>query len=197
MKPVAFFRKFEPLVPDLKAGPPPGHIKYFVQLFLLRMITLLGTLHSDVASDPERLRNVVSDVEYDHIFTEGMSKGAAVEAVDAEWSQIVSEVERDFPKVDVNLLDPVIGQGREAEYIEHELGTVNNTKVTYLDDQQATEQIIYTLKDKLWHDINGTRLFGGISKEQLEEKLISESAEREDVMGYFRRLRDREVNDFS
>lgn len=164
------------------------------------MITLVGTLHSDVRSDPGELENVLASTRFDHLFTEGMSGDTINQELTQNTDQILSGVEDElggaFSQASFEYMTQNLQQGAEPDYIENEVGVLEPEDATFLDNPHSLEQSIYTIKEHLSAEIEGTRPVKGISKQNLEQKLITENASRDDFMDYFRHLRDQGVKDF-
>lgn len=163
------------------------------------MITLVGTLHSDVRRKSERLRNVVSALDPDHLFTEGMSLETIKREEEENLEHIYREVDRQLDleitwerfEEDFN----GIVQGPEPDYIEHEIGTLDPENITFLDDNRSLEHSIYTVKELLDVFQNGSDDVGGITQKELEQKIIQGTSSKEDFLDYFRNLRDKGVNE--
>ena len=154
------------------------------------MINLVGTQHSDVKNNTDLLENVILAKDFDHVFTEGISR-EAFEQVSLQ--ELVDEVESSIGRELEQLGKNPVDQGPEPEYFTNN-PLVDDEDLTFLDDVHAKNQMLYIIRDSLMPRENP--MLAGINKNELEQKIIMEGAEKEDFLNYLRRLRDRGGKDF-
>lgn len=150
------------------------------------MITLVGTKHSDVNDRPLLLDDALLSKIYGEVFSEGFSKEVhgsidQDELVDDLEDMLGREIE--FTEGDY------VSRGIESRHME-ESGIVRDG-FTALDDFHPeyliTSQI---LLDK--EQPSNT----GITRKQMEDKLMEDNVQREDLIDYLRFLRDEQVANF-
>lgn len=154
------------------------------------MITLIGTQHSDVKSNTDFLEQVLSTEPYDHIFTEGISEQGFEQI---SFEELVDGLSESMGReLQINGENPV-NQGAEPQYFTNN-PLVDEQNLTFMDDVHAKDQMLYKIRDSLMPRENPE--IAGINKEQLEQRIIMEGAEKEDFMDYLRNLRDRGEREF-
>ena len=149
------------------------------------MINLVGTRHSDVKGNTDLIENVILAKDFDHIFTEGISLESFDEVSLQDLKEgVESSIGRELEELD----EKPVNQGPEPEYFTNN-PLVDDEDLTFLDDLNAKSQMEYLIRESLMPRESAVK--AGINKNELEQKIITEGAEKEDFLDYLRRLRDR------
>lgn len=157
------------------------------------MITLIGTVHSDVRKHPNKLEDQISRYRFDHIFVEGMSdevlQSRSEDAVETIYEEVKEELTRNnFTEDTFRSVLGDIQQGPEPNYIQNN-SSIDPEKVTFLDNDNCVVQSGYTVKEHILAEEKvGPK--DGIDKLELEEKMLREKDTRKDYIDYFRFLRE-------